>query len=364
MLVLVAITLVIFIVAVVFSIDVAYMQLVRAQLRAAADAAARAGAQALSMQQSDQAAIDKAIEIGALNYVAGQPLQLSDDDIELGRPVPQADGSWQFVAGAQPYGAVRVHAFKSTSTAAGPVRLLLGGLLGRTSFEPEQYATASQVDQDIVLVVDRSGSMAWDLSGEEWHYPPASPDHPTGEDLPPHPTLSRWSAAVAAIGEFVVAINSTNPNEQVAMVTFSSDSGAVLKATIDSALGFDYTQITGALADLSSQPIRGGTNIAAGIDFGVAALEANVARRYAQKTMIVMTDGQWNQGRDPREAARDAAGKGIRIHAITFSDNADESSMRDVAAIGGGKHYHAPDAQSLKDIYREIALTLQVILTE
>ncbi len=364
MLVLVALTLVIFIVAVVFSIDVAYMQLVRAQLRAAADAAARAGAQALSMQQSDQAAIDKAIEIAALNHVAGQPLALSDDDIELGRPVPQADGSWQFVAGAQPYGAVRVHAFKSTTTAAGPVRLLLGGLLGRTSFEPEQFATASQVDQDIVLVVDRSGSMAWDLSGDEWSYPPGGRGHPTGENHPPHPTLSRWAAAVAAIGEFVAAINTTNPNEQVAMVTFSSDSGAVLKATIDSVLGFDYTEITGALADLSSQPIRGGTNIAAGIDFGVAALEANAARRYAQKTMIVMTDGQWNQGRDPREAAREAAAKGIKIHAITFSENADETSMRDVATIGGGKHYHAPDAQSLKDIYREIALTLQVILTE
>ena len=48
MLVLVAITLVIFIVALVFSIDVAYMQLVRSQLRAAADAAAKAGAQMLS----------------------------------------------------------------------------------------------------------------------------------------------------------------------------------------------------------------------------------------------------------------------------------------------------------------------------
>ena len=43
MLVLVAITLIIFIVsALVFSIDIAYMQLVRSQLRAAADAAAKA----------------------------------------------------------------------------------------------------------------------------------------------------------------------------------------------------------------------------------------------------------------------------------------------------------------------------------
>src|SRR5262245_39620521 len=110
MLVLVAITLVIFIIALVFSIDVAYMQLVRSQLRAAADAAAKAGAQALSIEQSEEAAIGKAVEIAAENVVAGEPMRLADEDVTLGKSVVQADGSWEFVPGGEPYSAVRVTA--------------------------------------------------------------------------------------------------------------------------------------------------------------------------------------------------------------------------------------------------------------
>ena len=38
--------------------------------------------------------------------------------------------------------------------------------------------------------------------------------------------------------------------------------------------------------------------------------------------------------------------------------------MRDAAREGGGKHYHAPDARTLKEIYEEIAFSLPIILTE
>ena len=163
MLVLVAITLIIFIVALVFSIDIAYMQLVRSQLRAAADAAAKAGAITLSTTQDDQAAIQKAIDIAAENTVAGEAMQLASSDVEVGKSTRQTNGSWDFVAGAMPYNAVRVNAERTTGSTAGPVRLLVGGMLGVHTFEPSHVATASQMDQDVVLVLDRSGSMAWDV---------------------------------------------------------------------------------------------------------------------------------------------------------------------------------------------------------
>jgi hypothetical protein len=38
--------------------------------------------------------------------------------------------------------------------------------------------------------------------------------------------------------------------------------------------------------------------------------------------------------------------------------------MRDVAAATGGLHFHAPDAARLEAIFREIASTLPVMLTE
>ncbi len=77
-----------------------------------------------------------------------------------------------------------------------------------------------------------------------------------------------------------------------------------------------------------------------------------------------MTDGHWTDGNNPVDAARRAADEGITVHSITFSADADVSLMKDVARVGRGKHYHAPDAVALKEIYEEIAYTLQIILTE
>ena len=52
MLVLIALLLIVFLGMVAFTVDVAYMQLVRTQLRVATDAAARASGEALSRSQS------------------------------------------------------------------------------------------------------------------------------------------------------------------------------------------------------------------------------------------------------------------------------------------------------------------------
>jgi Mg-chelatase subunit ChlD len=366
MLVLVAVTLIIFIVALVFSIDIAYMQLVRTQLRAAADAAAKAGAITLSMAQDDEAAVQKAIDIAAANVVAGEPLRLDAEDVEVGSSVRQSDGSWNFVAGGTPYNAVRVNALRTSDSTAGPVRLLVGGMLGVQNFEPRHTATASQVDQDVVLVLDRSGSMAWDLSGVEWRYPGAN-QYPAAYCELPH-AQSRWAAAHAAVETFLTAIESTPPIEHVSIVSFSSNTSScgrsVQSATIDSALSVDYALARSAMTQLSSNPIIGGTDIGAGIDTAVQSLKSSAARPYARKTIIVMTDGHWTDGSNPVDAARRAAMELMTVHSITFSTGADENLMKEVARTGNGRHYHAPDAATLRQIYEEIAYTLPIILTE
>jgi len=49
---------------------------------------------------------------------------------------------------------------------------------------------------------------------------------------------------------------------------------------------------------------------------------------------------------------------------VTFSDEADFPRMRAVAAATGGEHFHAPDAAALERIFRQIAATLPVLLTD
>ncbi len=368
MAVLVAVLLVVFVAMAAFSVDVARMQLVRTELRAATDASARAGAEALSRTQSGSAAVQAAIDAAARNVTAGVPLLLTSEDVVLGASTLQPDGTWLFTAGAQPFTAVRVSGNRSATSQSGEVALFFGPLLNVDSFAPVRVSTASQLDRDICLVLDRSGSMAWDLSGTDWSYPTGIPDYPDGYCLAPHPTLSRWAAAAVAHEAFIVELEGTDQDEHLSLVTFASAGnwcdGHYHASDIEIGLTDNYNSVRSAMAARSTQPIPGGTSISAGIDDAVTILTGSAVRPLAAKTVVLLTDGVHNSGRSPLEAAIDANALNITIHTVTFSDGADQQQMIDVAAATGGNHYHAPDAQALKDAFRQIALTLPVVLTD
>src|SRR3954464_8126191 len=84
MLVLIALCLPLCIIMAAFAIDVAWMQLVRTELRTSTDAAARAGAKQLSLSQSTSIARTVAKDAAKRNFVAGGPLLLADSEIEFG----------------------------------------------------------------------------------------------------------------------------------------------------------------------------------------------------------------------------------------------------------------------------------------
>jgi Mg-chelatase subunit ChlD len=118
------------------------------------------------------------------------------------------------------------------------------------------------------------------------------------------------------------------------------------------------------MKSLSSKPVKGSTCISAGIDDGIDVLTSKKVRPFAVKTMIVMTDGIHNSGAEPILSAKKAAKKDIRIDTITFSSDADIRRMTDVAAATGGRQFHAPTAADLSRIFKEIAATLPVLITD
>jgi len=359
MMVLIAICLPIFIMAAAFAVDVAYMQLTRTELGTATDAAARAGAKTLSLTQDETEARAAAQEAARRNRVAGDPLVVANSQIEFGQGAQATDNSrFTFTPGGTSLNAMRVTGLRTRSSTAGPVGLLLGRVLGVTEFQPSRVAASTQLDREICLVVDRSGSMMWSLDGS---------DLPGGSCDPPH-AQSRWIACNNAVLAFIAELEQTHQQEQCSLVTYSSaGTGCGLRFTtsdINAPLSFDYQPVRDEMARLTSQPVQGRTAISAGIDNGILALTDRRARRYAVKTMVVMTDGLHNQGREPILSAQDAAQANITVHTVTFSVDADIRRMRDVAAAAGGKHFHAPDAAALEDIFREIASTLPVMLTE
>jgi hypothetical protein len=81
--------------------------------------------------------------------------------------------------------------------------------------------------------------------------------------------------------------------------------------------------------------------------------------------MVVMTDGMHNSGIDPVAVAQTfMSNYNLTIHTVTFGENADKVRMRNVASIGGGRHYHADTGQELVAIFQEIANNLPTILTQ
>ncbi|MGI9430518.1 MAG: vWA domain-containing protein [Bythopirellula sp.] len=360
MLVLMAVTLPLIVIMAAFAIDVAWMQLVRTELRTATDAASRAGAKTLSLQQDQVAARASAKDAASRNLVAGAPLQVIDSEIEIGEARQAARNSrFVFNPGGTLLNAVRVNGNRTAGSAGGPVDLFLGRVMGVATFEPTQVATSTQLDRDICLVVDRSGSMMRDL---------VSRNVPGGACNPPHPLLSRWGGLNVAVAGFLAELENTTQREQCGLVSYSqtgSSCGITFTTSdINARLDFDYQPIRNEMGSLSSQPVAGFTNIAAGIDNGILVLTDARARPFALKTMVLMTDGRKNRGIEPVISARRASGLDITIHTVTFSDEADFPRMRAVASASGGQHFHAPDSAALERIFRQIASTLPVLLTD
>jgi Ca-activated chloride channel homolog len=362
MLVLIAVCLPLCIIMAAFAVNVAWMQLVRTELRTSTDAAARAGAKELSLSQTTTDSRTAAKDAAKRNSVAGAPLLLADSDIEFGNSSQPTDTSrFVFTPGGKLPNAVRVHGTRVKGSLSGPVDMMLANVFSVRQFEPEESATSTQLDRDICLVVDRSGSMMWTLDAGA-KLPPGAPD--CG---PPDPTRSRWGALNIALEGFLQELDKTAQDERVGMASYSSDitqCGFTYKISqIDSDLVSNYDVIRNVMKDLSSRPVKGRTAISAGIDEGIKVLTGKKTRPFAVKTMVLMTDGIHNLGPEPVLSAQNAAKKDIVIHTITFSSDADIKRMEDVAAATGGRHFHAPTAADLARIFKEIASTLPVMLT-
>jgi hypothetical protein len=329
MVVFIAALMVAFFVSVVFSVDVAYVHLVNSELRASTDAAARAAVDTLGLTDSLEQATQAAIDVAAANRVAGQPLILEPGDIVFGRTHYQPDGSLLFAASEIPYGAARVTGRKLDDSPSGAVPLFFAAIVGSPEYETSVIATASRLDRDICLVVDRSGSME---------------------------SLNRMVDLRAAVTGFLaILLEETGPDEMVGLASYNQ------AAQIEHELTDDYTLIQESVDALIPD---GQTNIGGGIDTGRDVLQGGRSAQRVEKTIIVMTDGYHNTGTDPLEAAQRAADENIRIHAITFGRRTDKIRMQAVADIGGGNYYHAPDGSALREIYEEIAFTMRTVLVE
>ena len=363
--VMVAIMLPVLLMIAAFSVNVSYMHLVRVELQAATDAAARAGSRTLSLQQSTAAALAAAQDAASRNLVAGAPLVLEGADVQFGLNArADAASSWSFVpnAGAGPVNAVRIIGRKTTGSPSGSVMLLFTPFLTTNTFQPVIRSVAMQTDRDIILIVDRSGSMSSPLTQADADLMAELMDADYDAYLAAIasgniPWNTRWTSLVGAVDAFLDVLVATTPQEQVALVWFDDQVGTAVDLTLN------YDSVRAAMDQLGP---RGSTAIGLGLGEGAGAVQNELtARPYAQKTVVLMTDGHHNTGEAPDTVAtRELENHNFMIQCVTFGDGADQQLMGSVADIGGGSHWHAQDDNALQAAYVEIANDIPTVLTQ
>ena len=357
--VLFAIFLPVALIMVAFAINLAYMELVRTELRISTDAAARAGGRNLAISGDTAVAAAVARDAAARNLVAGQPLQLTDTQLEFGNGMrANATSRYSFVAGGQHPNSLRVTGSRENTSLDGSVTLLMPFILGRQTFEPEQQAVSMQTEVDIALVLDRSGSMAYDASDNSFTSSPPSSAPPGWVYCDPAPPNSRWRDAVAATQVFLNELDNSATEELVSLSTYNN------AAVINQELTNNYGAIMSALTPYTNSFCQGSTNVGGGIVRGTRTLTNTTTNRaWASKVLVVMTDGIHNTGLNPVTAAQTAHAAGVMVFSITFSAEANQATMQQVATTGAGKHYHAATGSDLVAVFQEIARSLPTLLT-
>ena len=272
-------------------------------------------------------------------------------------PAPRWPSRYTFTPGGGQYNSLQVTGQRNSGAIDGKLKVLEPGLVSSKQFNTQQMAQATEGDIDIVLVVDRSGSMAYsatettDPALRDRQPPPARMD--LGQPCPPN---ARWRDLVAGAQVFVDDLTNSASQEMLALVTYNDS------VSIDCPISLNYSGIMPALDVYTQSFPIGSTATGDGIMTGINAFADPNARPWAAKVMLVMTDGLTNTGADPKWAAQQAANQKIMIFTITYSDEADQATMAQVAAIGAGVHYHATNAADLTTVFNTIAKQLPTLL--
>lgn len=361
---LVAVMLPVIIALAAFTVNLSYMELARTELRISADAATRAAGRTFVNTNSQSQARASARTAATRNEVAGAALQLADSDIEFGVSARNSLAQrYVFSAGGANANAVRVTARRESGSLSGVVQMIMPSGGATTNFSTSQSAVSSPVELDVALVLDRSGSMAYGIDeqsavlGASGLGPATAPAG--WEFCDPAPPASRWQDLLAGVATFNNVLSNSYSNEHIALVTYNQS------AIRDLNLTADFNAALTAMDTYTQSLCSGATNIGSGIYEAMNALDAGgYSRPWAAKVIVVMTDGIHNVGSNPEWAASDAFDAGVTVYTITFSAEADQYRMAQVAKNGGGKHFHANDAASLQQAFTDIARSLPTLLTE
>jgi len=176
---------------------------------------------------------------------------------------------------------------------------------------------------DLVLVLDRSGSMDWSMGPR-----------------------TRMEVAIEAATSVV---NMLMPHDKVAVVSFATD------ATTDAELTGDFDH---ARAEIQKIVADGWTSFGAGMELAVQELKERGSEDHVP-VIVFMSDGIHNREPDPEPYVEECADLGIPIYTVGFADTpaeVGEELLKWMAEETGGEYFFAADLYSLENVFLTFTL--------
>ncbi|MBI3616339.1 MAG: VWA domain-containing protein [Candidatus Omnitrophica bacterium] len=329
------------------AIDAAYIMQSRAKLQQANDSIALAAVSGLLVSQAE--ALNRAQQYADLNPVLGQAVDMTQQQIDFGQ--------WnivenRFVLDAVPFNSVRVR-LKLTPTTHPPAPALsLARILGFANAQISTLSTATLGNRDVMIVLDRSGSMNDDGRNPE------------------QPLTNTKTAAKRFLD---LLQNFPITGDQAGLVFFST------RGTLDNQLTKNFQQVKRAI-DIPNA--NGWTNIAEALLSARTELLSGRVNPRAALVIVLLSDGVTNTringrgGQDdgappgnPSEQqaldqAKLAGQSGMTLYTISLGSHTNQSLMNSMAVSTGGRHFFSPTTDQLDNIFEEISIRVPTTLVE
>jgi len=213
---------------------------------------------------------------------------------------------------------------------------LAGAALVIAVAKPQKTVAVPVEQATIVLVTDHSRSMQ-------------------ATDVSPNRLVAARSAADRLLSQVPKGV-------RVGAVAFNQ------RARVLQAPTTDRQAVHDALAALTAQ---GGTATGEGLYLGLASAKrpALPGQKPPPAAIVLLTDGKASNGRDVLQVAQEAKKAGIPVHTVALGTQSgslpsggtattDTSTLRQIAAISGGKFRTAADADQLRAVYDELGSRL------
>jgi len=338
----------------VLAVDGAFLMNVRAELQRATDAMSVAAASGLTVGLAE--ATQRAEQYAQLNPVLGESLDVEGQQMVFG--LWEAD-SHQFIETSGAPNSVRVTARLTGGSTPAEPSLFFGPVLGRNQSEVEATSTAALGNRNMVLTLDRSGSMNDDNAN------PEQPLTDTKEAAKRFLDLVRNFPVDGDQAGLVFYNHQATLNQQL------TDNFNQVKTAIDGPTALDWTNIAAALCvarqeTLSSRADPRGIKVIILLSDGKTNSRVNAATCQLAGT-AGQDDGQPPGNVSEQQALAQAqliAQDRTILYTISLGLNTNRPLMQQMAQVTGGEHFFAPTTADLQHVFDEISARIPVALVE